>query len=153
MRHAEPVDRSFQNLCPGGPVAEALQPCRQGDRAIRLASFCADRRASDVFIVSDQGSGPRRVNGDLVRRRLEFEQSRKTLERGRTELEELLGCLGRELEQNRARLEETRQRAELLMPDDSEASQWEEPKPPDVLVRELDVEVALLREKQRRGLP
>ena len=85
-----------------------------------------------------------------VRSRLEAEQSFKALQRGRGELEKIVEALNATLEQNQMRLEEMKNRSELLASDMSASDRegaWAVPKGS---VRDTDVEVAFLREKRRR---
>ena len=85
----------------------------------------------------------------LIKRRLEALRYRKSLSGKREALEQRRGALEARIEENRERLEGMRQQAELLAGDDiSGQEQWEGP---DIRVRDEDVEVAFLREKQKRG--
>ena len=86
----------------------------------------------------------------LIRRRLEEERSLKALQRGRGELEKGLDTLSATLEQNRTRLEEMKNRAELLVSNGSPSDREEAWAIPYGRVRDEDVEVAFLREKRRR---
>ena len=87
----------------------------------------------------------------LIKRKLESERFSKHLCRKREALEESLARLNTRIEENRAHLESTRQKAELLC-EDSPADHPEEVwASPAVPVRDEDVEVAFLREKQRRN--
>lgn len=86
----------------------------------------------------------------LIKRQLETQRHAKNLARRRTELEESLAALKSRLEHNRARLDVMRQKAELLA---AESAPLEETCTPDWTVRDEDVEVALLREKQKRSRP
>jgi phage shock protein A len=86
----------------------------------------------------------------LIKRRLEAERLRKLLVRKRETLEATLSALRRGIGEKRPRLEAMRQRAELLA-EEADARRAEEGWPvPDVSVRDEEVEVAFLREKQRR---
>jgi phage shock protein A len=86
----------------------------------------------------------------LVRRRLEAEQQRRLLAGRRDVLAGTRAALRRRLDDNRRRLEAMRQKSELLADDevDRREAQWSGS---DVAVRDEDVEVAFLREKQRRA--
>lgn len=88
----------------------------------------------------------------LVKRQLEAQRHAKQLSRKRAALEEPMNALKSRLEQNRARLDAMRQKAELLA---AEAEPAAEPcwTVADWAVRDEDVEVALLREKQKRNRP
>ena len=93
-------------------------------------------------------------NDDLaracVKRKLEVQRCCKSLSRKRQALQKTLDDIDTRLRENRARLESMRQKAELL----AEESTCERPVDnwtlPDISVRDEDVEVAFLREKQHR---
>lgn len=86
----------------------------------------------------------------LVRRRLETDRSLQLLLRRRRDLASLNDQLARRLDDQRARYQGLRQQAELF-----DTQQQREPAEDwtdiDVRVRDEDVEVALLRERQRRS--
>ncbi len=85
----------------------------------------------------------------LIKRRLEALRYRKFLSGKREALEQRLAALQARIEQNRERLDGMRQQAELLSGDDTSAQErWEGS---DIRVRDEDVEVAFLREKQKRS--
>jgi phage shock protein A len=87
----------------------------------------------------------------LVKRQLETRRHAKLLAKKRVTLEKSLAELQSRLGQNRARLDAMRQKAELLA---AEAGPAAEPcLAPDWAVRDEDVELALLREKQKRSRP
>ena len=93
-------------------------------------------------------------NDDLaracVKRKLEVQRCCKSLSRKRQALQKTLDDIDTRLRENRARLESMRQKAELL----AEESTCERPVDnwtlPDISVRDEDLEVAFLREKQHR---
>lgn len=92
-------------------------------------------------------------NDDLaracIRRRLETQRLGKSLARKRGAISETLNELNTRLRENQARLESMRQKAELLAGENTrKADAWSSP---DVSVRDEDVEVAFLREKQHRS--
>ncbi len=88
----------------------------------------------------------------LIRRKLEAQRFIQFLTRRHETLETTLDGLRQRVSENRTRLEGMRQKAELLAADDASA-QYEESWPaPDTSVRDADVEVAFLRERQKRGL-
>ncbi|MEL0585502.1 MAG: hypothetical protein AAES65_11580 [Candidatus Thiodiazotropha sp. (ex. Lucinoma kazani)] len=66
-------------------------------------------------------------------------------------MDDNLGELTTRFEENRARLESMRQKAELLAEIDNSTPSEESWTTPDCSVREEDVEVAFLREKQQRS--
>ena len=86
----------------------------------------------------------------LIRRRLEAQRYLKLLGGKRSALQDTLAGLRERVGENRTRLESMRQKADLLtgagMPE-HEGEGW---LPTDFSVREEDVEVAFLREQQRR---
>jgi phage shock protein A len=86
----------------------------------------------------------------LIRRRLEAERSRALHELRHAEAEETLQRLAARVQDKEARREAMRQKAELLAPDAQAgaAQPWDAP---SVSVRDEDVEVAFLREQQRRA--
>lgn len=86
----------------------------------------------------------------LVRRRLEAEQSLKALRRSSGELEKSLDTRKATLDHNRTRLEEMKNRAELLASNAGPSDRKEAWAVPNGAVRDADVEVAFLREKRRR---
>lgn len=89
----------------------------------------------------------------LFRRQLEAQRFRKFLTRKREILEESLDTLKARIEENRARLETLRQKGELLSEAEAPSHSEECWRTPDLAVRDEDVEVAFLREKQRRSRP
>ena len=93
-------------------------------------------------------------NDDLARtsikRKLEAQRFSKGLSRRHQALQETLDELNTRLRENRARLESMRQKAELLAEENTCARPTDDWTLPDITVRNEDVEVALLREKQQR---
>ncbi len=94
-------------------------------------------------------------NDDLARacikRKLELQRFGKGLSRKRLALQETLEALNTGLRENRARLESMRQKAELLAEESTRARPADNWTLPDITVRDEDVEVAFLREKQQRS--
>ncbi len=87
----------------------------------------------------------------LIKRKLEALRFRKFLARKREVQERTLNGLRTRLQENRASLDSMRQKAELLAEEtvaDSFVDNWSSP---DIVVRDEDVEVAFLREKQTRS--
>lgn len=88
----------------------------------------------------------------LIKRKLEVQRSLESLSRKRETLQDTLTGLTSRLDENRAQLDSMRQKADLLMEDDDAPShpddRWS---CPDNSVRDEDVEVAFLREKQKRS--
>jgi phage shock protein A len=94
-------------------------------------------------------------NDDLARacikRRLETQRFGKNTSRKRAALEETLDDLNTRVRENQAQLESMRQKAELLAGESACALPEDNWTLPDINVRDEDVEVAFLREKQRRS--
>ena len=87
----------------------------------------------------------------LIRRKLEAQRLGKQLSHRLEMLQSTLSGLQAGLEENRSRLDSMRQKAELLT-DDRETDYPEDNfSGPDITVRDEDVEIAFLREKQKRG--
>ena len=85
----------------------------------------------------------------LIRRRLESQAQRSLLSRNRSRLEERLARLQSCVGEHSAQLEAMRQKAELLAPHEPDRQEQMHDMP-DLAVRDADVEVAFLRERQRR---
>lgn len=85
-----------------------------------------------------------------VKRRLEIQRHAKLLERQGGDLEARLAALKTRLEQNRARLDAMRQKAELLA---RQPHSVNECGTPELAVREEEVELAWLREQRKRSQP
>ena len=94
-------------------------------------------------------------NDDLARacikRRLETQRFGKNTSRKRAVLEETLDDLNTRVRENQAQLESMRQKAELLAGESACALPEDNWTLPDINVRDEDVEVAFLREQQRRS--
>jgi phage shock protein A len=87
----------------------------------------------------------------MMRRKLETERSLKLLVRRREALAAQLGRLARRLDENRSRHDSMRQKAELFDEQNRETGTRETWPGTDVRVRDEDVEVALLKARQRRA--
>ena len=87
----------------------------------------------------------------LIRRMLETRQGLQILARRRDSLAAKMAELRRRLEENRSAYESLRQKSDLLAEQDIDSRRSDDWSRLDVAVREEDVEVALLREKQRRA--
>ena len=87
----------------------------------------------------------------LIKRKLEALRFQKFLSRNREVQEQSLSELGTRLQENRARLDSMRQKAELLAEETVSDSLKDDWSSPDISVRDEDVEVAFLREKQQRS--
>lgn len=93
-------------------------------------------------------------NDDLarstLRRRLEAEQLLQIIRRQRQQLTQQSDLLNTRLQQNRTRVQDMQQKLELLVRRESHIQQDAVYANPELFVRDEDVEVALLREKQKR---
>ncbi len=87
----------------------------------------------------------------LIRRRIEAERLHSHLERRQQTLERDLSGLRARVEENRDRLEAMRQKVELLTEEDAPTRRVDAWGGPEQAVRDEDVEVAFLAEKQRRA--
>lgn len=97
-------------------------------------------------------SGKEDLAKRLIKRRLEMQSTDKQLTRKKSQLEEMLAHRKARFEENQTRLEEIRQKAELLAMEDSDEVFCDEPiSCSDGLIRDEDVEVAFLREQQLRS--
>jgi phage shock protein A len=116
----------------------------------RLADVERALREIDEQLDTCFDSGKDDLARTVIRRRLEAEQQRRILAGRRDALAGTRAGLGRRLDDNRRRLDAMRQKSELLA--DGEADRREDRwSGPDVTVRDEDVEVALLQERQRRA--
>jgi phage shock protein A len=101
----------------------------------------------DVCFASDKEELARK----LIKRKLEAERFGEFLSRKNRTLEENLGEITTRVEENRTRLDSLRQKAELLAETEKDTQTETHSFTPDFSVQEEDVEVAFLREKQRRS--
>jgi len=85
-----------------------------------------------------------------IKRKLETHRLCKVLAHKHQTLQETLEELDIRLRENRARLESMRQKAELLAEETARARPADNWTLPDITIRDEDVEVAFLREKQHR---
>jgi len=94
-------------------------------------------------------------NDDLARtcimRKLESQRFGKNLSRKLAAIKETLDDLNTRIKENRSRLESMQQKAELLAEESARARPADNWVMPDISVRDEDVEVAFLREKQHRS--
>jgi phage shock protein A len=87
----------------------------------------------------------------LIKRKLEAERFRKFLERKRETVQSNLDDLNNQLVDNRRQLDSMRQKAEVLAEETGPLDKESHWNAPDFSVREEDVEVTFLREKQKRS--
>jgi len=87
----------------------------------------------------------------MIRRRLETERSMQLLQRRRETVAVQLEQLGQRLAENRSRYDSMRQKAELFEEQNKDIDRMDDWSGMDVRVRDEDVEIALLRERQRRA--
>lgn len=85
-----------------------------------------------------------------IRRRLEVEQFLRFLTGRRETCESERAQLAARMEENKARLDAMRQKAEIFAGTDTGTSSEDPWRTPEFTVRDADVEVALLRAKQQR---
>ena len=94
-------------------------------------------------------------NDDLARacikRKLETQRFGKNTTRKREALKETLDDLNTRLRENQSRLESMQQKAELLAEESARAHPTDSWAVADISIRDEDVEVAFLREKQQRS--
>jgi phage shock protein A len=89
----------------------------------------------------------------LIKRKLEALRFQKFLSRKREVQERTLSGLRTRLQENRGRLDSMRQKAELLAEETVSDSFEDNGSCPDIVIRDEDVEVAFLLEKQKRSRP
>jgi phage shock protein A len=95
-------------------------------------------------------SGKEELARNIIKRRLQTERLGKLLTQQEEALGEQISQLQPRIEQNRAELEGMRQKAELLLSEQPESGAGVGAEDIGVSVSEDEIEVALLREKQRR---
>lgn len=96
-------------------------------------------------------SGREDLARTLIRRKLEAQRYRAFLSRKREASEKKVAELKARIEENRVRLDGMRQKAEVLTEDKADRYTENGFGAPDISVREEDVEVAFLSEKQKRS--
>ena len=87
----------------------------------------------------------------LIRRRLETQSYSKHLQKRRVMLQETRAALAARIDEQRAQLETMRQKAELLADNTPSERPGDICNSPEFRVRDEDVEVAFVQEKQRRS--
>jgi len=133
-----------------GRLAQALK--RQHESlAAHEAELQASLRSLEEEMDLCFSSGEEALARGLVKRKLETERALKAKGLQRKELEAELVDVQARIEENRSRLDSIRQKAEALadLPGDyGTEAVWARPE-----IGEGEVEVAFLREKQKRGQP
>ena len=115
---------------------------------VELQRLCASlAEEMDVCFTAEKEDLAR----SLVRRKLETERSLQLLASRRENLSDQLEQLATRLDENRSRYESMRQKAELFEEQNHDPAGEDAWKNLDVRVRDEDVEVALLKERQRRA--
>ncbi len=144
--------RDMEEECARDAQRGALLAKEQELLAARLAEI--DRGLGDADDELDVclHSGTDTLARAVIRRQLEARQLRKGLAARAQGLADDRTALDRRLEENRRRLDAMRQKAAVLAEEAPQTADedWTSPMP---VVRDEDVEVALLREKQRRARP
>ena len=103
----------------------------------------------DICLESDQDDLSRK----LVKRKLEAQRFDNFLSQKRKTVEDSFSSLTMRLDENRARLDGLRQKAELLAAEEVRGQPEDSWSTLAFAVRDEDVEVALLHEKQKRSRP
>ncbi len=96
------------------------------------------------------GAGNDELARTLVKRKLEAQRLAQLLARRRSTLDDARGALRDAVDEQQARLEALRQKADLLTEERARADDEPWPAEPDAAIRDADVEVAWLRERQQR---
>lgn len=107
-----------------------------------------DRTQDELSICLDANNDD--LARSLLKRKLEAERMLQFVVRQQEELTHTVATLAGRLQQNRGRLTAMQQKLELLVREEHEHSRIAASGLPDFSVRDEDVEVALLREKQKR---
>jgi phage shock protein A len=128
--------------------AQQLEQAQLVARIAELERTLAElEQELDVCFASNEEALARAV----IRRRLEMQRLVAVIERRRRALEEAGTALAARVEENRTRLESMRQKAEILV-EQAAVSRPDEPwSAAEYAVRQEDVDVAFLREQQRRA--
>lgn len=98
-------------------------------------------------------SGQDDLSRKLIKRKLEAQRLRSFLSQKRKAVEDDFSGLTSRLEEDRTRLDSMRQKAELLAAEDARGQPEDSWSDLQFAVRDEDVEVAFLQEKQNRGQP
>jgi len=98
-------------------------------------------------------SGEEELARSVVRRKLETQRLASLLARRQQTIRESSTALAAQVEENRTRLESMRQKSEILAEEATVARGDDNWTAGDCVVRQEEVDVALLREKQQRSRP
>lgn len=98
-------------------------------------------------------SGEEDLARTVIKRKLETQRLSAVLARRRQLVEETSAALATQVEENRTRLESMRQKAEILAEETSSGHAGEPWGATDCVVRQEEVDVAWLSEKQKRSRP
>ena len=98
-------------------------------------------------------SGEEELARGVIRRKLETQRLATLLARRQQTIQESSAALSAQVEENRTRLESMRQKSEILAEEAIVARGDETWSAGDCVVRQEEVDVALLREKQKRNRP
>jgi phage shock protein A len=129
-----------------------LMQHEQGQIGARMRELEQSLRETEAQLDVCLDSGNDELARNCVRRKLEAQRFCKSLARKRQALQEALGQLDARISENRSRLESMQQKAELLAGDSAREQPADSWSLAEFSVREEEVDVALLHEKQRRRL-
>jgi phage shock protein A len=124
--------------------AQLSARCAELDRVLQRLE-----QELDVCFASNEEELARAV----IKRKLESERLASLLARRQQLVQEGSAALATQIEENRTRLESMRQKAELLTEEAAVGGPAESWNTADCVVRQDDVDVAWLREKQKRSQP
>lgn len=142
--------REMEEECGRDAQRAALLGRGQEQLAARLAELDRAIAESQEQLDVCLRSGKDDLARPVIRRQLEAQRARRQLASRAQALGDEQAALRRRLDDNRRRLEAMRQKADLLA-DETPPPAEERWTAPDLAVRDEEVEVVLLREKQRRA--
>ncbi len=142
--------RDMEEECGRDAQRAALLGREQEQLAARRAELDQGLAEAEEQLDVCLRSGNDELARPVIRRQLEAQRARRQLAFRAKALDDEQAALRRRLDDNRRRLEAMRQKAELLA-DDVPLPAEERWIAPDLTVRDEEVEVVLLREKQRRA--
>ncbi|MEN8170395.1 MAG: PspA/IM30 family protein [Pseudomonadota bacterium] len=127
-----------------------LMQHEQGQLQRRLQGLEQDLAKSEEELDLCFESNKEELARNIIKRRLETERLGNQLAEKGEALVERIRQLEPRIEQNRDELQGMRQKAELLASEHPDSFVGESVQSSDVVIREEEIEVAFLREKQRR---